>query len=60
MVIRDDGRHNGSVSGGCVEEDLFARYRNGELAERYPTLVDYGITGQSLATGGVIKKPERR
>lgn len=53
MVIRDDGMHDGSVSGGCVEEDLFARYRNGELAERYPTLVDYGINRQEATRFGL-------
>jgi xanthine dehydrogenase accessory factor len=33
----------GSVSGGCVEEELLARFRNGELAEPFPTLVDFGV-----------------
>jgi xanthine dehydrogenase accessory factor len=53
MVIRDDGRHDGSVSGGCVEEDLFTRYRSGELADRYPTLVDYGIDRQEATRFGL-------
>jgi xanthine dehydrogenase accessory factor len=33
----------GSVSGGCVEEGLLARFRAGELAESFPALVDFGI-----------------
>ena len=53
MVMCDDGRHDGSVSGGCVEEDLFARYRNGDLADRYPTLVDYGIDRQEATRFGL-------
>jgi xanthine dehydrogenase accessory factor len=53
LVIRDDGMHNGSVSGGCVEDDLFSRYRNGELAERYPTMVDYGINRQEATRFGL-------
>lgn len=53
MVIRDDGMHQGSVSGGCVEEDLFARYRQGDLAERCPTLVDYGIDRQEATRFGL-------
>ncbi|KPJ90100.1 MAG: hypothetical protein AMJ53_14885 [Gammaproteobacteria bacterium SG8_11] len=53
MVICDDGRHDGSVSGGCVEEDLFTRYLSGELAERYPTLVDYGIDRQEATRFGL-------
>lgn len=43
MLMRADGLHCGSVSGGCVEEDLLARYRDGQLGERFPTLIDYGI-----------------
>ena len=53
MVICDDGRHDGSVSGGCVEEDLFVRYREGQLSERYPTLVDYGIDRQEATRFGL-------
>ncbi|MGD8940906.1 MAG: XdhC family protein, partial [Gammaproteobacteria bacterium] len=53
MVMCDDGRHDGSVSGGCVEEDLFARYRNAQLADRYPTLVDYGIDRQEATRFGL-------
>jgi len=67
MLIRDDGLHEGSVSGGCVEEDLLARYRNSELADQYPTLVDYGVDRQEamrfgLPCGGrlelLIEQPE--
>lgn len=43
LVMRDDGIHAGSVSGGCVEEDLVSRYKNNELAKKYPTLVNYGV-----------------
>ena len=53
MVICDDGRHDGSVSGGCVEEDLFVRYREGQLSDRYPTLVDYGIDRQEATRFGL-------
>jgi len=53
MVIRDAGLHNGSVSGGCVEEDLFVRYREGQLSDRYPTLVDYGIDRQEATRFGL-------
>ena len=38
-VRRRDGHVAGSVSGGCVESDLAARYSAGELAA-CPTLVD--------------------
>ena len=53
MVICDDGRHDGSVSGGCVEDDLFTRYREGQLSDRYPTLVDYGIERQEATRFGL-------
>ena len=43
LVMRDDGIHAGSVSGGCVEEDLLARYKNNELSDHFPTLIDYGV-----------------
>jgi len=40
-LCRDNGHMVGSVSGGCIEEDLLSRYRAGELAEP-PTLIIYG------------------
>ena len=43
MVMRRDGIHTGSVSGGCVEEDLVQRYRDQQLSDNYPTRVDYGV-----------------
>jgi xanthine dehydrogenase accessory factor len=43
MLMRADGSYCGSVSGGCVEQDLVARYCNGELSDRFPTQLDYGI-----------------
>jgi len=53
MLIRDDGLHEGSVSGGCVEEDLLARFKNNELADQYPTLVDYGVNRQEAMRFGL-------
>lgn len=43
MVMRRDGIHTGSVSGGCVEQDLVQRYRDQQLSENYPARVDYGV-----------------
>jgi len=43
MIMRRDGVLHGSVSGGCVEEDLVQRYRNQQLSDRYPTRVNYGV-----------------
>jgi len=53
MLMREDGVHAGSVSGGCVEEDLVARYRDQQLASCYPTLVDYGIDRQEATRFGL-------
>lgn len=43
LVMRPNGEFVGSVSGGCVEEDLVARYTVGELASPDATLLDYGV-----------------
>jgi xanthine dehydrogenase accessory factor len=53
MVMRRDGVHAGSVSGGCVEEDLLRRYREGELSEMYPTRIDYGVDRQEASRFGL-------
>lgn len=52
MALRDDGEYAGSVSGGCVEADLVARWRSGELAAS-PTLVDYGVDSAKAARFGL-------
>jgi xanthine dehydrogenase accessory factor len=54
LVIRDDGQVIGSVSGGCVEDDLIERVRNFATAGTKaggtkPEAVTYGVT-QELAT----------
>ena len=43
LVMRDDGLHEGSVSGGCVEEDLIKAYVENRLSNHYPTLISYGV-----------------
>lgn len=53
LVMRRDGIHAGSVSGGCVEEDLLARYQQGELSEQLPTRLDYGIDRQEATRFGL-------
>ena len=51
-AIRDDGHVQGSVSGGCVEDDLIEKVRNHEIAER-PTVVRYGVTAEQAARFGL-------
>ena len=43
MAIHADGRFAGSVSGGCVEDDLVQRVLRGEFEQQAPRLVEYGI-----------------
>jgi xanthine dehydrogenase accessory factor len=42
MAIRDDGQVAGSLSGGCIEDDLVGRIRRGELLPRLPLSTIYG------------------
>ena len=65
-AIRDDGILVGSVSGGCIEDDLVAR--RDEYAGRKPHFASYGVTSEEarrfgLPCGGeleVIIEPEVR
>src|SRR3546814_3574261 len=52
MALRGDGRMIGSVSGGCVEDDLIARAQAGQLPGR-PERVTYGVTGDEAARFGL-------
>ena len=53
MVMRQDGVISGSVSGGCVEEDLAQRFRNHQLSEDYPTTINYGINREEVTRFGL-------
>ena len=52
MALRDDGLVQGSVSGGCIEDDLVARMRAGEFVGR-PVLRRYGVTPDEAASFGL-------
>ena len=59
VAVTDDGRQAGSVSGGCVEEDLLERLRGGVYKGEQVELVEYGITAEEnerlgLPCGGRI------
>jgi xanthine dehydrogenase accessory factor len=53
LAIRDDGQVSGSVSGGCVEDDLIDRIRNHKLAGAKPEVVVYGVTKEQAARFGL-------
>jgi xanthine dehydrogenase accessory factor len=52
LAMRGDGLVVGSVSGGCVEDDLIDRVRNGERVAT-PSLVTYGVTKEEAARFGL-------
>jgi xanthine dehydrogenase accessory factor len=60
VVIRDDGLVMGSVSGGCIEDDLIARVREKGVAADAPELLRYGVSAEEatrfgLPCGGTIE-----
>jgi xanthine dehydrogenase accessory factor len=52
LAMRGDGLIAGSVSGGCVEDDLIDRVRQGERVGR-PSLITYGVTKEEAARFGL-------
>lgn len=68
LAIREDGQVMGSVSGGCVEDDLISRVQTEILTKSKPEMVVYGVTQQEatrfgLPCGGTLRllvepKPE--
>jgi xanthine dehydrogenase accessory factor len=59
MIIRDDGQVAGSLSGGCIEDDLIDRVKRGELALRLPQATTYGASAEEaqrfgLPCGGTV------
>jgi xanthine dehydrogenase accessory factor len=60
VAIRGDGIVKGSVSGGCIEDDLVLRVKSGELPRRAPCEVTYGVSADEahrfgLPCGGTLK-----
>lgn len=67
LALRGDGVVIGSVSGGCIEDDLIARLQDGRLPEEGPSvqLVTYGVTRDEAARfglpcGGTLRLTEER
>nr|WP_297353574.1 XdhC family protein [uncultured Caldimonas sp.] len=52
MALRGDGSVVGSVSGGCVEDDLIDRLHRGKLPQR-PELTTYGVGKDAAARFGL-------
>ncbi len=60
LAICETGQVVGSVSGGCIEDDLIAEVRNVGIARTLPEIVSYGISADEahrfgLPCGGTIE-----
>ncbi|RZA34168.1 MAG: XdhC family protein [Lysobacteraceae bacterium] len=60
LAICDDGSVVGSVSGGCIEDDLIDRVRANGIELAHPDIVSYGISADEahrfgLPCGGTIE-----
>ncbi|MGN5353560.1 XdhC family protein [Ralstonia sp. L16] len=60
LALRDDGVVIGSVSGGCIEDDLIDRVRREGLHYTQPEAVKYGISAEEahrfgLPCGGTLQ-----
>jgi xanthine dehydrogenase accessory factor len=53
LVIREDGQVIGSISGGCLEDDLIRRVRSDILTQTKPQVVTYGVTKDEAARFGL-------
>ena len=53
LAIRDDGQVVGSVSGGCVEDDLIRRVQTEILVRDLPEMVVYGVSREEAARFGL-------
>ena len=53
VAVRDDGAITGSVSGGCIEDDLIERTKAQAMAATKPEVVRYGVSGDEAARFGL-------
>jgi xanthine dehydrogenase accessory factor len=58
--LDNDGQFTGSLSGGCIEDDLLEKLADGSLAAEHCTLQEYGVTPEEnerfgLPCGGRMK-----
>jgi len=60
LVMRGDGVVVGSVSGGCIEDDLIVRTRDHQVTGTLPEVLTYGVSAEEaqrfgLPCGGTIE-----
>jgi xanthine dehydrogenase accessory factor len=60
LALTADGRLVGSVSGGCIEDDLLLKIKNGQGPQERPEVVTYGVSAEEarrfgLPCGGTLR-----
>ena len=53
MVIHPDGLFTGSVSGGCVEDELITQVLKGDFEQGLPRIIKYGVTSDLVQRVGL-------
>lgn len=53
MIVRADGAVAGSLSGGCIEDDLVDRVRRGDLPLAAPCVTEYGANAEEARRFGL-------
>src|ERR1700741_1168217 len=53
VAVRDDGQVTGSVSGGCVEDDLIDKVKAKLATWTRPELFTYGVTNEEATRWGL-------
>jgi len=53
VAVRGDGQIAGSVSGGCIEDDLIAKVKDGALALSRPQRTVYGVGAEEATRFGL-------
>jgi xanthine dehydrogenase accessory factor len=53
VAVRDDGQVTGSVSGGCVEDDLIDKVKSKLASWQKPELFTYGVTNEEATRWGL-------
>ena len=43
LLVRNNGEYFGSVSGGCIEEDLIEKYQSNSLSTKKFSILSYGV-----------------
>ena len=53
MALCEDGAVLGSVSGGCIEDDMILKVRNKDLVKDKPVTAQYGVSAEEASRFGL-------